>query len=369
MRVLLSGGGTAGHINPAISIAKHIVNKNKDAKILFIGTDKGLEKKLISRESFNIELIRVRGFRRKLSLDTFVAVKELLHGLLESRKIIKSFKPDIVIGTGGYVCGPVVFNAARMKIPALVHEQNAFPGVTNKILSRFVDKVAISFKESDKYFKTKEKIVFTGNPLRSEMFEVDRDSARNKLKINRDKFLVVIFGGSRGAENINKTVSELIRKYGRENNFHLIFATGDNQYEEIYSKLRDYESEYISIVPYIYDMAIVMAAADLVVCRAGAMTISELTALKVPSILIPSPYVTANHQEYNARALEKKGAAVVILEKNLYPDLLYNQILNLISDREHLKKMSRNAGEIGITDAADKIYVMIKELIENKNPH
>lgn len=366
MRVLISGGGTAGHINPAISIAKHIMKKNKHAEILFVGTKKGLESKLVPRENFHLETIKVRGFQRKLSLDTFLTVKELFQGILEARKIVKDYKPDVVIGTGGYVCGPVVFNAAKMKIPTLIHEQNAFPGVTNRILSRFVDRVAISFKEAESHFKKKEKVVFTGNPLRSEMFEVERDASRQKLKIQKDKFFVVIFGGSRGAEKINQEVSELIKKYNNEMNFKLLFATGEKQYEKIYENLKKYRTENINVVSYIYDMANVMAAADLVVARAGAMTLSELTALKVPSILIPSPYVTANHQEYNARALEENGAAVVILEKDLTSDILYKQILSLSQDKNSLKKMSSNAGKLAITDAADKIYTMINEIV-NKN--
>ena len=364
MRVLISGGGTAGHINPAISIAKYIMKQNNEAQILFVGTKEGLESKLVPRENFHMETIKVKGFKRKLSLDTFVTVKELFQGLVEARKIIKDYKPDVVIGTGGYVCGPVVFNAARMNIPTLIHEQNAFPGVTNRILSRFVDKVAISFKEAENYFKKREKVVFTGNPLRAEMLEVDRYIARQKIKIEKDKFFVVIFGGSRGAENINQEVSELIKKYSEEINFKLLFATGEKQYEKIYESLKKYQSENINIVPYIYDMANVMAAADLVVARAGAMTLSELTALKVPSILIPSPYVTANHQEHNARALEDKGASIVILEKELTSDILYKQIMSLAQDKNSLKKMSSNAGKLAITDSVDKIYAMINEIID-----
>lgn len=363
MRVLISGGGTAGHINPAISIAKHIMKKNNRAEILFVGTEKGLEAKLVPRENFHLETIKVRGFKRKLSLDTLVTVKELFQGLLEARKIVKDYRPDVVIGTGGYVCGPVVFNAARMKIPTLIHEQNAFPGVTNRILSRFVDRVAISFKESESYFKKREKVMFTGNPLRSEMLEAERDTARQKLKIQKDEFFVVIFGGSRGAEKINQEVSELIKKYYREIDFKLLFATGERQYEKIHENLKTYQSENINVVPYIYDMANVMAAADLVVARAGAMTLSELTALKTPSILIPSPYVTANHQEHNARALEENGAAIVILEKDLTSDILYKQIMSLAQDKNSLKKMSSNAGKLAITDAADKIYIIINEIV------
>ncbi|MFZ5985970.1 MAG: undecaprenyldiphospho-muramoylpentapeptide beta-N-acetylglucosaminyltransferase [Bacillota bacterium] len=369
MKVLISGGGTAGHINPGLAIAKHIMKMDPQCEILFVGTERGLETKLVPRENFKLELIRVRGFRRKLSLDTLLSIKELFVGLLEARKVIKSFKPDIVIGTGGYVCGPVVFNASKMKIPTLIHEQNAFPGVTNRILSKFVNRVAISFKESTRFFKGGKKIVFTGNPIRNEMLEVDRESARRKLGIPKDKPLVVIFGGSRGAQTVNEAVSELIKKHGKDDKFHLIFATGEALYEKITRNIGDIKSPNINVVPYIYDMSNVMAAADLVVSRAGAITISELTALGVPSILIPSPYVTANHQEHNARALEEQGAAVVILEKDLNSDILFDKIISLIGDKEGLAKMARNAKRMGITNAVEKIYVMVKEIMENKNSH
>ncbi|NLL05014.1 MAG: undecaprenyldiphospho-muramoylpentapeptide beta-N-acetylglucosaminyltransferase [Clostridiaceae bacterium] len=364
MKVLISGGGTAGHINPGIAIAKYIKSKNPDCEILFVGTKRGLETTLVPRENFELKTIKVKGFKRKLSKDTLVSVKELFQGIHEARVIIKEFKPNLVIGTGGYVCGPVVFNAARMKIPTLIHEQNAFPGVTNKLLSRFVDKVAISFKESEKFFKDKKKIVFTGNPIRGEMLNIDRKAAKEKLGIEKDKSLVVIFGGSRGAETINNTVSELISQHRDEDKFHLLFATGEAQYDNIKSKLGSINSKYIKVVPYIYNMGDVMAAADLVVGRAGAITLSELTALGVPSILIPSPYVTANHQEYNARALETQEAAIVILEKNLNHKILYDRINTLLKDANTLEKMAQNSKNMGITNASEKIYDIIDELIK-----
>jgi len=366
LKVIISGGGTAGHINPGIAIAKYIRSKNPGCEILFIGTQKGLETRLVPRENFELKLIRVRGFKRKLSGDTFIAVKELFQGLHEAKSIVREFKPDIVIGTGGYVCGPVLFNAARMKIPTLIHEQNAFPGITNKILARFVDKVAISFKESEKFFKHSKKVVFTGNPIRSEMLNADRKAARNKLGIESGKPLVVIFAGSRGAETINHTVSEMLRLHSDEDKYHILFATGEAQHEKIMKKLGSIKSKYIKVVPYIYDMADVLAASDLVIGRAGAITISELTALGVPSVLIPSPYVTANHQEYNARALEKQGAGIVILEKDLKHNVLYEQINELLGDKAKLKEMSDNARKMGITNASKQIYALIDELLKSK---
>lgn len=364
MRVLITGGGTAGHINPGLAIAKHIQSRDNEAEILFVGTQKGLETRLVPREGFELRTIKVRGFKRKLSGDTLISIKELFQGLLEARKVIREFKPDIVIGTGGYVCGPVVFNAVLMKIPSFVHEQNAFPGVTNRILSRFTNAVAISFKDSAKFFKNAKKLILTGNPIRNEVLLADRASARSKLGISPDAQLVVIFGGSRGAERINDAVSAMALEHYTNNDCNIIFAPGEAQYDKVMQSLGGKVPDTFKVVPYIYDMGDVLAAADLVVCRAGAITISELTALGVPSIIIPSPYVTANHQEFNARSLEAQGAAVVILEKDLNGDLLYQQMTDLIKNKEQLLKMSRNAKKMGVTNAVEKIYSIIQEIVK-----
>ncbi len=362
MKFLIAGGGTAGHINPGIAIAKYIKEKQPDAEIIFVGTERGLEKRLVPREGFELKFIKVRGFRRKLSFDTLVALKELLDGISQAGAVIKEFKPDIVIGTGGYVCGPVLFVAARKKIPTLVHEQNAFPGITNRILSRFVDTVAISFKESEKFFSAAKKLVLTGNPIRREMLKIDRKAAREKLGIKEHTPVIVAFGGSRGAEKINQALVEMIRDYLKEVDCKVIFATGESQFDKINMQLEGISNKAAEVVPYIYDMASVMASADLVVCRAGAITIGELTALGVPSIMIPSPYVTANHQEHNARALEKQGAAKVILEKDLSGKLVYQEMISLIRDERRLREMAANAKRVGVRDAIEKIYEIIVKL-------
>lgn len=366
MRAIIAGGGTAGHINPGIAIAKYIRQKHSDAEILFIGTQRGLEAKLVQREGFRLEFIKVRGFKRKLSADTFLAVKELFQGLAQARKIIKEFKPDVVIGTGGYVCGPVVFIASRMGIPTLIHEQNAFPGVTNRILSRFVNAVAISFKESETYFMHAKKLECTGNPVRDEIVHADRRKARSSLNLEEGRPLVVVMGGSLGAEKINSTFVRMLKNLYKEKDFNLIFATGNSQYEKVSRELEGISFKSVQVVPYIYDAANVYAAADLIVCRAGAITCSELTVLGVPSIMIPSPNVVANHQEYNARSLEKNGASVVILEKDLDEELLYSQITGLLNDREQLDRMAKNAKKIGTAKAAEKIYYMMLDIMKKK---
>lgn len=365
MKVLIAGGGTGGHVNPGLAIAKYIKKKEPSAEITFAGTKKGLETKLVPREGFKLETITVRGFKRKLSLDTLVAVKELIQSFFEASRLIKRIKPDIVIGTGGYVCGPVLYVAAKKKIPTLIHESNAFPGVTNRLLARYVNFVAVSFKDSMQYFGHKDKLVLTGNPVRQELLHADRQEVIKNLDIEPGKPLIVVMGGSRGARRINEAVAEMLNNYYK-GEFNIIFSTGEVQFEEINSsiKISDKYKKMVKVVPYIYDAGKVYAAADLMICRAGAITISELQTMGIPSILIPSPYVTANHQEHNARSLERDGGAVVILENELKADALYKQISMLILNNELLKAMAKGAAKNRAADADEKLYAIIKKITQ-----
>ncbi|NMA67760.1 MAG: undecaprenyldiphospho-muramoylpentapeptide beta-N-acetylglucosaminyltransferase [Clostridiaceae bacterium] len=367
MKYIISGGGTGGHIYPGLAIAKEIKTKEPDADILFVGTKHGLEGKLVPREGYDIKFIEVSGFKRKLSLDTLKTVFKLFKSFGRIMKILNEYKPDAVIGTGGYVCGPVVFSAALKKIPTIIHEQNAFPGVTNKILARYVDGVAISFEESRKRFKAKSKITLTGNPVRNEIFEIDRNAARAKLNIPGNVPLVVVFGGSLGAERINECIREMINSHCNDIPYHLIISTGMKHYEEFMRNIKVKLPPTIKVEPYLYNMVEILASCDVVVCRGGAITISEISALGIPSIIIPSPYVAENHQEYNARALEQKGAAVVILENQLNPAILYGQIQKLISDKELRHKMHVNAKKFGKRNSASAIYSLLKEIMRSKS--
>lgn len=364
MKVLIAGGGTGGHINPGLAIAKYIKQKEDEAEITFVGTKRGLETKLVPREGFPLETITVRGFKRKLSLDTLIAVKELIQSFFQASRLLKRIKPDVVVGTGGYVCGPVLYMAAKKGIPTLIHESNAFPGVTNKLLAKHVNYVAISFKDAEKYFKNKSKLVLTGNPVRQELFNANREGVLANLDIVEGKPLIVAMGGSRGARKINETIADMLNNYFK-GEFNLIFATGEAQFDDINSTIKVDEKyrNMVKVVPYIYNVDQVYVASDLMICRAGAITISELQTIGIPSILIPSPYVTANHQEHNARSLERDGGAVVILENELNADLLYKQICSLISNKDVLKKMSRSAAKNRVPDSLEKIYHLIKEII------
>jgi len=368
LKILFSGGGTAGHINPAVAIAKYIREQHPGWDILFVGTQRGLEKNLVPQEGFEIRFVEIEGLKRKLSLDNLKTIKYLMKGICQSRKILKEYKPDIVIGTGGYVCAPVVLSASFMKIPTLIHEQNVFPGITVKLLSRFVSSVAISFEESKKYLKPKHKLILTGNPIRQEILHSDYAESRKKLKLD-DRPFILAFGGSLGAEKINETMCEVIGYIAKENKYQLTLGTGQRQYNHVMDVIKqqgihlDVHSN-IRVVPYIYNMHDLLSAADIVISRAGAITVSELTALGKPAILIPSPNVTHNHQEYNARALEKQGAAVVLTEDKLSGKVLYEQIKALLEDKEKLKNMRKNSLNMGITNSTEKIYNIVMELIK-----
>ncbi|WP_313560665.1 undecaprenyldiphospho-muramoylpentapeptide beta-N-acetylglucosaminyltransferase [Ruminiclostridium cellobioparum] len=365
MKVLIAGGGTGGHINPGLAIAKYILKKNPTAEITFVGTKKGLETKLVPREGFTLETITVRGFRRKLSFDTVLAVKELAQSFFQASSLIKKIKPDVVIGTGGYVCGPVLYVAAKKGIPTLIHESNAFPGITNRLLEKHVNYVAVSFKDAEKFFKNKSKLVHTGNPVRQELLNSSRQAVLKQLDIVEGKPLIVAMGGSRGARKINETIAEMLNTHFK-GEFNLIFATGEAQFNDINLSicLDEKYKKMVKVVPYIYDVARVYTASDLMICRAGAITISELQTMGIPSILVPSPYVTANHQEHNARSLERDGGAVVILESELNADLLYNKICSLISNRDILSKMAADATKNRITDSVEQIYALVEKIIK-----
>jgi len=366
MKLIVAGGGTAGHINPGLSVAKIVLSREPDSEIVFVGTDRGLETKLVPREGFELWMIDARGFRRKLTLQTFTAVKDNIKGFFQAFGLVKAFRPDAVLGTGGYVCGPVVFSARLLGIPTVIHEQNVFPGVTNRLLSRVADISAVSFSESSKYFKRARKIVTTGNPVRMEILENSKESSRKKLGLLQSDKVVVIFGGSRGAAPINTAVAEMLIKQYKKDSFKLFFATGEDQYDKVMELLSGYDNPDVKIVPYIYNSELLLPAADLMVSRAGAITCGEVTAIGLPSIMIPSPYVTANHQEYNARTLERSGAAVVIEEKDLNAALLYNSITNLLGDGGRLAWMSKCASMIGSRVSAVKIYEQLAGLVNQR---
>lgn len=367
MRFLITGGGTGGHISPALAIAKKIREEHPKAKILYVGTHNSMESELVPREGFDFKGIRVKGFQRKLSIDTAKSVKELFLGLNDARKVIKEFSPNAVIGTGGYVCGPVVFMASLKNIPTLIHEQNALPGATNRILSKFVDKIAASFKESYKYFNNTDKVVLTGNPVKIDFFRVNKEEAYKELNIDKNKNFVISLGGSGGQKSLNDSVLGIIEKNITNRSIQILHITGKRHYDSFMKQLKSRGinrlPENIKVLPYFYEMPKGLSLADLVITSAGAITLAEVTAIGVPSIIIPKGYTTGNHQEYNARAIEKAGAGIMILDSEVTGDKLNDEMQSLLKDKPRLDKMAINSKKLGNRDATDKIYKIIKELI------
>lgn len=367
MKYLITGGGTGGHIYPALAIAKEIKHKDKKAEILYVGTEKGLEAELVPKEGFKFKTIRVKGMPRKLNKESFIALKELLYGINDAKKIIQEYKPDVVIGTGGFVCGPVVYMAKKKKIPALIHEQNAFPGITNKILSRYVDKVAVTFDESKKYFKYPERIVNTGNPIRKEIIEVDKEEAYKILNIDKNIPFLLSLGGSGGQKTLNEAMYYFIKDATNKKDIQLIHVTGKRFYEDFMDMLKKDNiklSNNIRIYPYFYQIPEAMNIASLVVTSGGAITLAEISAVGVPSILMPKAYTAGNHQEFNARAFENKGASILVLEKDIKRDELNDIIYSVIKDKEKLRQMANSSKKLGKIDAAERIVELINNIID-----
>lgn len=370
MKVLLAGGGTAGHINPALAIAGYIKKKQPEAQILFIGNKTGMEQRLVKNAGYDIESITISGFQRSLSPKSVAAniktVGRTFTSSAEAKRIIKAFAPDICIGTGGYVSGPVVRTAAKLGIPCIIHEQNAYPGVTNKMLSRRVKKVMVAVEAAKKYFEHAD-VVITGNPVRGEILTADKKQSRQKLGLDQ-RPLVLSFGGSLGAGRVNDAAAELIIRSAKDGRYQHIHAYGGKN-ESFIDMLSQRgvdlsECPNLDIRPYIDNMDECMAAADLVICRAGAITLSEIQAMGKPAVLIPSPNVAENHQYHNAMALVNKGAAELIEESDLTGESLIGTVDRMLGDTEKLNKIAENCKKMAITDANERIYSVIKKVLK-----
>lgn len=368
MRVILAGGGTAGHCNPALAIAAMIKSKNPNAECLFIGNHGKIEETLVQKAGYPFKAVQTQGFRRKLTLDNFKTVYLYLKAHAECKKIIREFKPDLVIGTGGYVSGPVVAAAQSLKIPTCIHEQNAYPGITSKMLAKKADIVFISFPGTEKYFPGAKKLVLSGNPLREEVLSLSREDARKQLNLPEDAFYLLSFAGSLGALQINRAMVDFIARNHTQKDFYQMHATGQSGWAWMPDSLKekgfDPEAEGpISVRPYLYDMPVHLAAADAVISRAGALTLGELTALGKPAILIPSPNVTHNHQYYNARSLSDRDGALLLEEKDLSAEKLYEMILELKNDPQKRAQLGTHARELALPEAGEVIYRELFNLI------
>ena len=366
MKILFAGGGTAGHINPALAVAGYIKEQHPDAEIFYVGTAKKLEAKLVPEKGYDFYTVDVAGFQRKLTpknmAKNVVAARKAVTSSVEAKKILTSISPDLVVGTGGYVSGPVLRKAAQMGFKTAIHEQNAFPGVTTKMLAPKVSRVMLAMPEAEKYLTCKNPPIITGNPVRKELFGITRQEARASLGFD-DRPVILSFGGSLGARRINEAVTDLIRWHNGSEKFYHIHAAGETGYPVMMQALEDTPlSPMIDVREYIRDMDVCMAAADLVICRAGAITLSELCCCGKPSILIPSPYVAENHQYHNAMTLKKAGAAELLEEKELSGQTLIDQVSRLIENKPTLESMSRQAEKHAIQDANRRIYRVLMEL-------
>ncbi len=368
-KIIIAAGGTGGHINPALAVASEIRKRYPDTKIKFVGTADRMEAELVPQAGFDFSTIKIQGFYRSFSpkaiKHNFETLALILKSSSQAKKILADFKPDAVIGFGGYVSGPVLRTAAKMKIPTAIHEQNAYPGVTNKALAKDVDRVMLTVKEAEKYLEPKNPVCVTGLPVRGALIEADRDFSRAELKLD-DRPLVLSMGGSLGAESINNAVVEMITAMHKEKECYFLHATG--QYGTwVPDKLKengvDLQTEnHITVREYINDMERCLSAADLVICRAGASSLSEFQVMGKPAILIPSPNVAENHQYHNAMALVNKNAALIIEEKNLTGELLTKTVKELIRNPQKLKEIGNNAKKMAVTDATDKIIKVIEEI-------
>lgn len=370
MRVIFACAGTGGHVNPAIAIANIIKKRNNDANILFIGTKDGLENKLVKNAGYDICHISTGKIIRSFTFKNIKAITKNIKGIKEARKIIKDFRPDLVIGTGGYICGPVMLAAKKYKIPYILHESNAYPGVSVKMLAKNATKVMIGFEDARARLKNRENIVYTGTPAKfnEETYKkLDKTRCLENLKLtNVNKKLILVTCGSQGARKINEVVLDMVKKYLNDK-IYIILVTGDKNYDDVMSQISDIEKElnidlskYIRVEKFVYNMDEMYKAVDMCITRAGAMTITELSLAGKPSILVPLPYAAENHQFYNAKVLEGVNSAKIIEQKNLDEDVLNDTINSMIND-DVINKMSISAKKVIVENVEDKIYNSIKD--------
>lgn len=372
MRILFATGGTAGHINPALAVASYIRETQKDAEILFIGTADHMEARLVPAAGFDFKTIEISGFKRSFSPSAIShnikTVSRLIKSSSESKKIIKAFKPDVVVGFGGYVSGPVLQSAVKLGIPTCIHEQNAFPGITNKTLAKEVDRVMLTVEDAEKHLEPKNKPVLTGLPVRGELLKADRDLARAELGIPDNKYLVLSFGGSLGAKPLNEAMYNILLNSADTEKYCHIHSVGTNG-SEFLDKFEQAgfvngKKGTVEVRQYIDNMDVCMAAADLVIGRAGASSLSEIEAMGKASILIPSPYVAENHQFHNAMALVNRNAGFILEEKDLTSEKLSEMIDSLLSDRKKLNEVESNAKAMAVIDSRERIASIILSLIK-----
>lgn len=369
MKVIIAAAQTGGHINPGIAIANKIKKEDNNAEILFIGTTRGLENDLVPRAGFSLKTIDAYGINRKISIQNIKNMIKTLKGFGEAKKIVKEFNPSLVIGTGGFICGPVLTAAKKYNIPTILHESNAFPGVAVKLLSKKVDTVLLGFEDAKSRLPKAKNIVVTGTPTKIKKVNIPQDrknSIINNLGLDINLPIVLVFGGSQGAKSINEALIEII-KNKKNTNYQIIWASGPKQYDIIANTLKGENIDInkiknVKVLPYIYNMEEMMNLSDIIISRSGAMTINEIAITGKPAIFIPFPFATENHQEYNARVLVNIGAAKMILDKDLNAESLSKTLNEMLKDKNNLIKMGQNASKVAINNVEEKIYTEIRKL-------
>lgn len=372
-KVIFTCGGTAGHVNPAIALAQLMQEKDREVEVLFVGAERGLEKDLIPKAGYAFKTVRISSFHRSLKpkeiKHNLISVVNLVRSPREAKAILREFQPDVVIGTGGYASYPMIKAAAKAGIPTAVHESNAVPGLTTELLEPYARVIMVGFESCRKHYKHPDKVMVTGTPVRGDFFARTKQQAKEALGVADGRPLIVSFWGSLGASGMNRQMAEFMALETAKEPFHHIHGAGKSGYPQMKALLEekgvDLEAHpSLQLREYIYDMATVMRAADLVICRAGASTISELTALGVPTLMVPSPYVTNNHQEKNARALEEAGGAAVLVEGECTPQKLFQTACGILHDGQRLADMEKAMASLGIRDATERIYETILGLIQ-----
>ena len=370
MRVIVAAAGTAGHINPGLAIANKIKQEEPNSEIIFIGTTRGLENDLVPRAGYGLKTIEAYGLSKKISIANFKKMWATLMATGKARKIIKEFKPDIIVGAGGYICGPVVWAASKEKIPVILHESNAFPGKAVKMLAPKAETILISFEEARSRIPNARNIVCTGTPVKivkKEYSQEEKKKILTSIGVNGNKPIVLVFGGSQGAQKINEAIIGILENKMNKD-YQIIWATGPKQFdiikEELASKNIDINNiENAKILPYIYNMEEIMNVSNIIVARSGAMTITEISNLGKPSILIPLPNVSQDHQLYNAKVLENAGAAKIILNNELNKNNLEDEIERIIKNPQLMHEMEEKAFSKSVTDVQEKIYKEIKKIV------
>lgn len=340
--MIFAGGGTGGHVYPAVAIAKSVLAFVPDAEILFIGAERGMETKLVPKEGFRLQTVQVSGLSRSNPLQAVRSIWQAGQGLLRVRQMIKSFRPDVAVGTGGYVSGPALLAAAQLHVPTLIHEQNAFPGLTTRLLSRVASLVATSHSEAVARLPRAKRTVVTGMPIRQDFYRTDRGQARVKLGIPAEAKVVLTVGGSGGAKRLNEVIAESAPALLAQPERYLLQVTGERYCQQVLARQAEsgLDPHRWQVIRFMYDMPDALAAADLVISRAGASTMEEIAAVGVPAIFIPSPNVTDNHQEHNANSLAQRGAALVIREGELHAAGLVQNMEAILADPERRQEMS-----------------------------